>query len=200
MLLLHFSPVTPSFFIPPPLVTGQFYVKVRYETKLYCFVRYLKNDVLKGLLHEIFWPFYWPVWMHLGPNKNRFWFLHFEEAPSIWGSHFKFWCISVQTFSGILRISGKDWQLRTQLPILLRELGTLLPILLREWGLSCQSFSEILWFFEKSVHPKQRFWENRLQKSTKIGDSQAQLPILLQDSKNLGECLAWNVSKLKIII
>jgi hypothetical protein len=86
--------------------------------------------------------------MNLDPNKNRFWFLNFGEAPSIWGSHFKFWCISVQTFSEILRISGKDWQLRTQLPILLRELGTQLPILLRERGLSCQSFSEILRFLE----------------------------------------------------
>jgi hypothetical protein len=83
MLLLHFSPVTPSFFTPPPLVTGQFYEKVRYETKLYCFVRYLKNDVLKGLLHEIFGPFHWPIWMNLDPNKNRFWFLNFGEAPSI---------------------------------------------------------------------------------------------------------------------
>jgi hypothetical protein len=88
----------------------------------------------KVLSHEIFGPVYWPVWMHLGLNKNRFWFLNFEEAPAIWGSHFKFWCVSFQTFSEILRISEKDWQLRTQLPILLRELGTQLPILLRELG------------------------------------------------------------------
>ncbi len=87
---------------------------------------------LKGLSHEIFGPVYWPVWMHLGLNMNRFWFLDFEEAPSIWGSHFKFWCVSVQTFSEILRISEKGWQLRTQLPILLRDLGTQLPILIRE--------------------------------------------------------------------
>jgi hypothetical protein len=38
---------------------------------------------LKGLSHEIFGPVYWPVWMHLGLNKNRFWFLTFKEAPSI---------------------------------------------------------------------------------------------------------------------
>ncbi len=40
---------------------------------------------LKGLSHEIFRPvfFYWPVWMHLGLNKNLFWFLNFKEAPSI---------------------------------------------------------------------------------------------------------------------
>jgi hypothetical protein len=39
--------------------------------------------LLKGLSHEIFGPVCWPVWMHLGLNKNRFWFLNFIEAPSI---------------------------------------------------------------------------------------------------------------------
>ncbi len=38
---------------------------------------------LKGLSQEIFGPVCWPVWMHLGLNKNRFWFLNFKEAPSI---------------------------------------------------------------------------------------------------------------------
>jgi hypothetical protein len=37
----------------------------------------------KGLSYEIFGPVYWPVWIHLGLNKNRFWFLKFKEAPSI---------------------------------------------------------------------------------------------------------------------
>ncbi len=49
--------------------------------------------------------------MHLGLNKNRFWFLNFKEAPSIWDSLFKFCCVSVQTFSEILRISEKVWHL-----------------------------------------------------------------------------------------
>jgi hypothetical protein len=87
-------------------------------------------QILKGLSHEIFGPVYWPVWIHLGLNKNRFWFINFKEALSVWGRHFKFWCVSVQTFPEILRISEKDWQLWTQLPILLRELGTQLPIIL----------------------------------------------------------------------
>ncbi len=69
---------------------------------------------LKGLSHEIFGPVYWPVWMHLGLNKNRFRFFNFKDALSIWDSHFKFWCVSVQTFSEILRISEKDWQLSPQ--------------------------------------------------------------------------------------
>ncbi len=29
---------------------------------------------LKGLSHEIFWPVFLPVWMHLGLNVNRLWF------------------------------------------------------------------------------------------------------------------------------
>jgi hypothetical protein len=116
-----------------------------------------KNYNLKGLSHEIFGPVFWPVWMHLGLNRNRFWLLNFKETPLIWDSHFKFWCVSCQPFLEILRIS-KDWQLsqrfadiylnckllwdtlmllknilrepKTQLPILLRELETQLPILL----------------------------------------------------------------------
>jgi hypothetical protein len=107
-----------------------------YTIEYKSYIQFILNNLhsLKGLSHEIFGPVYWPVWMHLGLNKNRFWFLNFKEAPSIWGSHFKFLCVSVQTFSEILRISENYWQLRTQLPILLRELGTQLPILLRELG------------------------------------------------------------------
>ncbi len=35
---------------------------------------------LKGLSHEIFEPVFWPVWMHLGLNVNRLWFLKFTDA------------------------------------------------------------------------------------------------------------------------
>ncbi len=38
---------------------------------------------LKGLSHEIFGPVFWPVWVDLGLNMNRFWFLSFKEASSI---------------------------------------------------------------------------------------------------------------------
>jgi hypothetical protein len=34
---------------------------------------------LKGLSHEIFKPVFWPVWMHLGLNVNRFCFFNFKE-------------------------------------------------------------------------------------------------------------------------
>jgi hypothetical protein len=101
--------------------------------------------LLKGTVAWDFGPVFWPVWTDLGLNMNHFWFLSFKEAPLIWYRHFKFWCVSCQTFSEILRISEKDRQLnplmlwknilgepRTQLPILLWELGTRLPILLRD--------------------------------------------------------------------
>jgi hypothetical protein len=130
-----------SVLIPKLSTSGQsgvkfsrFQVESPGEFKITYNVFSLEVKGLKGLLHKIFKPVYWPVWMQLGLNKNRFWFLNFEEAPSIWGSHFKFWCVSVQTFSEILRISENDWQLRTQLPIPLRELGNQLPTLLRELG------------------------------------------------------------------
>ncbi len=42
-----------------------------------------KNYNLKGLSHEIFGPVFWPVWMHLGLNRNRFWLLNFKETPLI---------------------------------------------------------------------------------------------------------------------
>jgi hypothetical protein len=41
------------------------------------------SSFLKGLSHEVLGPVYWPVWMHLGLNENRFWFFNFEEAPLI---------------------------------------------------------------------------------------------------------------------
>jgi hypothetical protein len=157
----------------------------------YCF--------LKGLSHEIFEPVYWPVWMHLGLNKNRFWFLNFKEAPSIWDSHLKFWCVSVQTFSEILRISKKDWQLSPRFS---------------EIYLNCQLLSDMLMLLKNILgeprtvanpsprirdsvaNPFQRFyeslrnintlssvsWRTANQKSTKIGEPQAQLSILLRDS------------------
>jgi hypothetical protein len=39
--------------------------------------------ILKGLSHEIFGPVSWPVWIHQGLIKNRFWFSDFKEAPLI---------------------------------------------------------------------------------------------------------------------
>jgi hypothetical protein len=38
---------------------------------------------LTGLSHEILEPVFWPVWMYLGLNMNRLWFLNFNEAPLI---------------------------------------------------------------------------------------------------------------------
>ncbi len=38
------------------------------------------NYHLKGLSHEIFGPVFWLVWMYLGLNVNRLWFLNFYDA------------------------------------------------------------------------------------------------------------------------
>jgi hypothetical protein len=37
--------------------------------------------------------------MHLGLNVNRFCFQNCYEPPSIFGSYFKFWCVSYHSFA-----------------------------------------------------------------------------------------------------
>ncbi len=50
----------------------------------------VKNMSFKGLSHEIFRPVFWPVWIYLGLNRNRFCFLNFKEGSLILDSYFKF--------------------------------------------------------------------------------------------------------------
>jgi hypothetical protein len=45
---------------------------------------------LKGPSHEIFRPDFWPVWIYLGLNGNRFWFLNFKEGSLILNSYFNY--------------------------------------------------------------------------------------------------------------
>jgi hypothetical protein len=45
---------------------------------------------LKGLSHEIFGPVFLAVWMYLGLNVNRLWFLNFNYALLILDIFFKF--------------------------------------------------------------------------------------------------------------
>jgi hypothetical protein len=45
---------------------------------------------LKGLSHEILGPVFWAVWMNLGLNVNRIWFINFNDAPLISDNYFKF--------------------------------------------------------------------------------------------------------------
>jgi hypothetical protein len=143
-----------------------------------CTVDVKNEQCLKGLSFEIFEPVCWPVWIHLGLNKNRFWFLNFKEAPSILGSHFRFLCVSVQ-------LATED-------------------LVANPFPRTGDSVVNHSWRFYDSpiniytLSSVSRRTANH--KFTKIGEPQAQLPILLRDSKNLGECLAWNMSKLKIII
>ncbi len=79
----------------------------------WCFAKILYSP-LKGLSHEIFDPVFWAVWIYLGLNMNRLWFLNFNDVPLILDTYFRFWHISGQTFSKILRISENDWQLSLQ--------------------------------------------------------------------------------------
>jgi hypothetical protein len=48
------------------------------------------NQYLKGLSQEILRPVFWPVWIYLGLNGNRFWFLNFNEGSLILDSYFKY--------------------------------------------------------------------------------------------------------------
>ncbi len=75
------------------------------------------NCLLKG---TVAWDFYgvlfWLEWIYLGSNRNRFWFFSFKEIPLILDCQFKYWCVSNQTFSEILRISEKGWQMSPRFP------------------------------------------------------------------------------------
>ncbi len=148
--------------------------------------------------HEIFRPVFWPVWMHLGLFENRLSFSNCHEAPSIFGSYFKFWCLSYQTFSEIRRISEKDWQLNP-------------------WFSKKERHSYVVEEHSRRtaelvVNHSRRFYESQISNDTlcnisrktanpekrKIGDPQIQLSILFGDSTNIREGFVWNASMLKL--
>ncbi len=147
---------------------------------------------LKGLSHEIFTVIFWLEWTYLGLNENRCWFLNFKEGSLILCSYFKDRCVPYQTFSEILRISEKNWQL----------------------SLRFSNFSSF-WVSgpprnaAKGVNTSRRFYEsprmidNQFRGSPRmffnnISMSLRQLTILFGDSTNLQEGLVWSTSKLKI--
>ncbi len=136
--------------------------------------------------------------MNLGLNKNCLRFLNFKEAPSKWDSHFWFWCVSVQTFSEILRISKKDWQQSprfSEIYLNCQLLSDILMLLKNILGEPRTVANPSPWTGDSVANPSQRFYEsprniytlssvsrrNTNQKSTKIGELQAQMPILLRD-------------------
>ncbi len=60
------------------------------------------------------WDFYgyFLAWMDLSrPEWEPLVVFKFKECSSILYIYFKYWCVPYQTFSEILRISEKDWQL-----------------------------------------------------------------------------------------
>ncbi len=135
-----------------------------------------------------------PVWIYLGLNGNRFWFLILKRV--LW---FKTVILSIDAFHAKpsrrfyeLRISEKDWQLSSR-------------------------FSNFSFFWvsgpprnaAKGVNYSRRFVEsprmidNLFRSSPRmffnnINVSLIQLSILLGDSTNLREGLVWNASRIKI--
>jgi hypothetical protein len=127
---------------------------------------------------------------------------NFNDAPSILVDHFKFWCVSGQIFSEILRILEKDCQLSRQFSNFQRFL---VSSSLKKAG--CKWFSEILrtpkrMATEFSVLGEGLATESMILQeysSTKL-PRQFQLPILPRDFRNLWEASAWNASKLKMVV
>jgi hypothetical protein len=136
---------------------------------------------------------FWLEWIYLGLNENCCWILNFKEGSSVLDSYLKYWCVPYQTFSEILRISEKVWQLSPR-------------------------FSNFSFFWvsgpprkaAKGVNTSRRFYEsprmidNQFRGSPRmfsnnISVSLRQMSILLGDSTNLGEGLVWSTPKLKIV-
>jgi hypothetical protein len=122
---------------------------------------------------------------------NRLWFLNFYEAPSIFGSYFKFWCASYQTFSEILRISreGLTNVLKTRYVVEENSWRTTELVVnhSRKFVESPRSIDTLCSVSRRTANPEER----------KIEEPQTQLSVLLGDSMNLREGLVWNTSTLK---
>ncbi len=54
-----------------------------------CLDHLVPARILKRLSHEIFGPVFWAVWVYLGLNVNRLWFLNVNDAPLILDTYFK---------------------------------------------------------------------------------------------------------------
>jgi hypothetical protein len=154
----------------------------------------IQNPPLKGLSLEILRPVFWPVWIYLGLNGNRFSFLNFKEGSLILDSYFKYWCVSCRTFSEIRRISEKDW------PLCLRFSNFSLfwvsgpPRKAAKGVNTSRRFYESPRMIDDLFHGSPRIFFNN------ISVSLIQLSILSGDSINFREGLAWNASILKITV
>ncbi len=100
---------------------------------------------LKGLSHEIFGPVYWPGWMHLGLNKNRFWFLNFKKLLRYEAAILSFYAFQ-------LNLLGDSQNLREGLAT-----EDLVANPSPRIGDSVANHSRR--FCDKYLHPKQRFSE-----------------------------------------
>jgi hypothetical protein len=117
------------------------------------------------------------------------------HTPSILDSQFNYWFVSYQTFSEILRISKKDWQISfsnfsffwISSPPGINAKGV------NDWQLIPQ-FSENVLQWHKLVSKKLAI------QLKFIGELRIQLSILLRNSTNLRVSLVWNAPKLKGIV
>ncbi len=136
------------------------------------------------------------IGLHLGLNKNRFWFLNFKEYVRYETSILSVDAFRVQTFSEILRISERDWQLSlrfSEIYLNCQLLSDTLMLLKNILGEPKTVANPSLRIGDSVANPCQRFYESPRniytlrsvsqrtanQKSTKIGEPQAQLPILI---------------------
>ncbi len=138
---------------------------------------------LKGLSHEIFRPVFWPWWIYLGLNGNRFWFFNFKEGSLIWDSYFKYWCVSRQV-------------LTTEFAVLQFSLFWVSgpPRNAVKGVNTSRIFVKSPRMIDILFRGSPRMFFNN------ISVSLIQLSILLWDSKNLREGLVWNASILKITV
>ncbi len=157
--------------------------------------RYSRHFIcLKRLSHEIFRPVFWPVWIYLGLNGNRFSLLNFKEGSLIFDSYFKYLCVSCQTFSEICRISEKDWQLSSRFFNFSLFWVSGPPRNAANGVNTSRRFVESPRMIDNLFRGSPRLFFNN------ISVSLIQLSILLGGSTNLQEGLVWNASILKIIV
>ncbi len=192
----HWTPlITTDHHWSPLITTDHCWFGITHNTiHVFSSLLYNSDYYLKGLSHEIFRPVFWPVWIYLGLNGNRFSFLNFKKGFLILESFLKYWCVSCQTFSEILRISEKDWQLSSRFSnfYLFWVRGT--PRKAAKGVNPSRRFIDSLRMIDNLFRGSPRMFFNN------ISVSLIQLSILLGDSTNLRERLVWNASIPKITV
>jgi hypothetical protein len=109
---------------------------------------------------------------------NCLWFLNFNDAPLILDNFFKFGSVSGKTFSEILRISDKDWQLSLRFSNFHRFLVSEKRCLGRKY------FSEIRRISEKDWQLSPQFSEKDWQLSSVLREYSSTILVCLKEAGN----------------